>query len=591
MTSRWVMGLVAGVTVALSAAHAGNPPPLSGELLGQVQNSVGIAQMGASVFLYNRYDQLVRQALTNETGKFAFEQLTPGLYSIRVALASFLPAIRGNIAVAAGSASLLKIDLASMASSVEIVPASAAQGALMSDEWKWVLRSSSATRPVLRYAGSSSSPANRRLALASFSQTSGILRVSAGDGDSVSGSTAQDLGAAFALATLVNGWARVRFSGNLGYMANSGLPAAGFRATYSPDASGDSIPQVAVTVHQISFPGLGAGGSYPNGEQTGPVLRAVSFSALDKTNLTDRFELEYGGHVDSVSLMERVTYASPFARGAYNLGDKKGVVRVAFSSGVQPAELIARGSQTQDGVANQSSDLNGDLRALSVLPVISRRNGKTRLERNETWEASYQLAAGSRKYSLTAYVDDVADAAYTVSGAVGALPAANMLPDYDSTNSVYNLGSYWRSGYSASATQSAGDHLNFTVAAGRAGSLLVPNSADLQTVRKRERTWAAARASATVPASGTRVVVSYGWTDFRALMPLHVSLTGPTDQDEGLNFRVRQPLPKVNSMHGRIEATAEYRNALGQGYIPVAGGQALLTNAPRMLRGGLDFLF
>jgi len=579
------------MTAALSAASAGSMPALSGEVLGQVQNSAGIAQMGASVFLYNRYDQLVRQALTNETGKFAFDQLTPGLYSIRVALASFLPAVRGNIAVAAGSASLLKIDLASMVSSVEIVPASAAQGTLMTDDWKWVLRSSSATRPVLRYTTASSS-SKQRLTLASFSQTSGILRVSAGDSDSVSGSTAQDLGTAFALATLVNGWARVRLSGNLGYMANSGLPAAGFRTTYSRDAGGDSTPQVAITVHQIYFPGLGAGGSYPNGEQAGPVLRTVSFSTLDRTNLTDRFELEYGGHVESVSLMERVTYVSPFARGTYNLGDQKGVVRVAFSSGTQPAELIARGSQSQDGVLNQSSDLTEDLRVLSVLPVISRRNGQTRLQRNETWEAGYQLVAGARKYSLTAYVDEVADAAYTVSGAVEALPAANMLPDYDSTNYVYNLGAYWRSGYSAAVTQSAGEHLNFTVAAGRAGALTVPQGgSNLPQVHRTERTWLNARASATIPATGTRIVASYGWTDFRTLMPVHVSLTGTTDQDEGLNVRVRQPLPRVNGMRGRIEATAEWRNALGQGYLPIANGQAVLTNAPRVLRGGLDFLF
>ena len=59
--------------------------------------------MGATVLLYDRYDQLVRQALTNEQGKFAFGQLTPDLYSIRVTLASFVPAMRRNIAVAAGS--------------------------------------------------------------------------------------------------------------------------------------------------------------------------------------------------------------------------------------------------------------------------------------------------------------------------------------------------------------------------------------------------------------------------------------------------------------------------------------------------------
>ncbi len=76
-------------------------------------------------------------------------------------------------------------------------------------------------------------------------------------------------------------------------------------------------------------------------------------------------------------------------------------------------------------------------------------------------------------------------------------------------------------------------------------------------------------------------------------MPAHLSLTGATYQDEGLNLTIRQPLPRLNGMHGRLEATAEMRNALAQGYLPLnAGGHtAVLTNAPRALRGGLNFLF
>ena len=34
--------------------------------------------MGAAVSLYNRYDELVRRALSNQDGKFVFDSLTPG---------------------------------------------------------------------------------------------------------------------------------------------------------------------------------------------------------------------------------------------------------------------------------------------------------------------------------------------------------------------------------------------------------------------------------------------------------------------------------------------------------------------------------
>src|ERR1700691_4428963 len=70
--------------------RAGTPLPLAGGILGQVKSPAGIVQMGATVLLYNRYDQGVRQALTNEEGKFVFDKLTPDLYSIRVTLASFV---------------------------------------------------------------------------------------------------------------------------------------------------------------------------------------------------------------------------------------------------------------------------------------------------------------------------------------------------------------------------------------------------------------------------------------------------------------------------------------------------------------------
>lgn len=593
-TAWCALALLAGATLAAVPGRAGSVP-LSGEVLGQVQNAAGVTQMGARVFLYNRYSVLVRQGLTNATGKFAFDELAPGIYSIRVLLASFLPAVRGDISVAAGSENLLKINLASMASTVELVPASAAQGALMSDEWKWVLRASHSTRPVLRFTPVTSTSKTPKTtgSLASFSQTSGIVRLSGGDGDSASNSTAQDLGTAFALATLVNGWARVRFSGDFGYMANSGLPSAGFRTTYSRETDGDSGPEIALTVHQVDFPGLG-GGAVQNADQAGPVLgsvlRTISFTTLDKTTVFDRLQLEYGSHMDSVALVNRVTYLSPFARGTYDMGNK-GIVRVAFSSGTQPTELLARGTPSPESALSQTSDFNQDLNALSALPLISQRDGNMRLQRNQTWEAGYQAVEGSRRYAVVAYVDDVVDAAYTAWGTVNALPAANLLPNYDSTNFVYNLGSYWRTGYGASITQSAGQNLEFTLAGGRAGALEVADT-DTPQVHRTQRVWLTARASATLPGTRTHIVASYGWTDFHVLMPVHLSLTGATDQDEGFNVRVRQPLPRLNMLRfGRIEATAEVRNALGQGYLPIGCGYAVLTNSPRILRGGFDFLF
>ncbi len=92
--------------------------------------------------------------------------------------------------------------------------------------------------------------------------------------------------------------------------------------------------------------------------------------------------------------------------------------------------------------------------------------------------------------------------------------------------------------------------------------------------------------------TGTRISANYGWTDFHVLMPAHYFITQAASQDIGVNVYVRQPLPRAG-MPWRMEAIAELRNLLAQGYIPIgdAAQHSVLTNAPRALRGGLNFIF
>jgi hypothetical protein len=64
--------------------------------------------------------------------------------------------------------------------------------------------------------------------------------------------------------------------------------------------------------------------------------------------------------------------------------------------------------------------------------------------------------------------------------------------------------------------------------------------------------------------------------------------------DPGLNLYLRQPIPGGSVFSGRLEATAELRNLLAQGYVPVYaadGRRLLLIHSPRAVRGGLAFIF
>ena len=68
-----------------------------------------------------------QRALTDDRGAFIFAGLLPDLYSIRVSLASFVPAIRGNIVVQPGMRSVLNVSLATLFSTIQLVPLSAQQ--------------------------------------------------------------------------------------------------------------------------------------------------------------------------------------------------------------------------------------------------------------------------------------------------------------------------------------------------------------------------------------------------------------------------------------------------------------------------------
>jgi hypothetical protein len=76
---------------------------------------------------------------------------------------------------------------------------------------------------------------------------------------------------------------------------------------------------------------------------------------------------------------------------------------------------------------------------------------------------------------------------------------------------------------------------------------------------------------------------------------VHFSITNPGGFEPGLNVLVRQPIPAVPGLFsGRLEASAELRNLMAQGYVPVFssdGRRLLLIHSPRAVRAGLSFIF
>jgi hypothetical protein len=416
-----------------------------------------------------------------------------------------------------------------------------------------------------------------------------VVRVSAGGNDALAGDLQQNVGTAFGVSTAINGRSLVRISGNLGYVPVSGLPSAAFRATYSRAADASRGAQLALTARQIYLPAMVGSGT--PGSALGPVFRTASMTAVDRVDVAENIHLDYGVSLESISYHDRLNYFSTFGRATYEFG-RHGSAKFAYSSATDPEDLIARQGESSAG-------LNDDLNALARLPRISRRNGRTRVQRNQNYEAGYSIVDGSRTYSALAFADDFSNAGFLMSGSLSLVSTDNMLPDLNSRGIVFNAGNFRRAGYALAATQAIGEKMEVTVAAGRASALVAhaiqganPTGDDLRAaIHAAPRPWVTIRASGSVPRAGTHLSGSYGWTDFRALTPAHYSLTSKANQEIGWNVGVRQPLPGMGGM--RMEAAAELRNLLAQGYLPLTAGdrRSILTNSPRGVRGGLSFIF
>jgi len=566
---------------------------LSGAITGVVTDGLGIPQMGATVMLYNRQDRLSEKVVTDDRGEFRFVALFPDLYSIRVTLATYLPAVRQNILVQPGMRSLLNVNLNGVFSTIQFAYPSLDNGGLMTDDWKWVLRSSSATRPVLRFLEKGADPdAAATHRTAAFSDTRGILKVSAGEGGLLTSiGNEADLGTAFALATSLYGNNLLQVSGNVGYGSQTGVPTAAFRTSYSRNVGGGT-PEFSLTMRQLFLPAR-LSASVAGNEAALPMLRTMSAALDDRTQIADDITVQYGFTLDSVVFVEHLNYLSPYARLSYAMGDGA-TLEFAYTSGNARPDLA--------GQTSQDSGLQRDLSSLAQFPNVSLRAGRPKIQRGQEYEVTYSRKVGSRTLYASVYRESVTNAALSMVAPAGQYSGGDILPDLFSGSSIFNAGDYRGTGYTAAVTQNLGEHANATVMYGSMGALtaenreLVSDSPDelRSMIRAGRRNAATARVTATSPWTGTHMIASYQWTnDHRWAMPGNLYSTQAIRQTPGLNLYIRQPIPALG-LPWRMEATADLRNMLAQGYLPLNmtnGQQLLLVETPRSFRGGLSFIF
>ena len=549
--------------------------------------------MGASILLFDKFERQIGKTSTKADGRFAFADLMPDAYAIRISVPSFLPAFRDRIEVKAGLDSMLRVHLATMLSDIQI--SYALPSAVMTDDWKWVLRSAPATRPITRYLPleeASSSSATKKPGV--FSSTHATVSLTGGDSaildDAESDQT--DVGTSFALSTNVFGKNQVQFSGTVGQVAGIAAPLMGFSVVYSrEEAHGfSSAPEVTLSVRELAIAGSQAG---PGDNVAGalPIVRDASMSVYQTSDIADNIHLEYGATAETISSLRHTSRISPFARVTVNVIGG-GEVAAAYSNGGRPNPLYSH----QEG---RDESLDGSGNTVSSLPQVSYRDSRLQVQRTQNYELGYRKTSGSRTYAVSAFYEDVSNGRISVAGDTSMLDSGDLIWDGNSKTAAYNIGRFNRSGYVASVEQRLNSSFGAGLAYGRLGGFTprsggLDENSDDQFLARDTHNFAAVTVHAKAPGAGTQIYSSYGWVDDGAIVPRHVFATQNMAAEPGLNCTLKQPLPSFFGLAGHLEIVADARNLLAQGYLPITsshGRELLAVQAPRAIRGGLNFIF
>lgn len=568
MKTAWRLFSLLLVSSCLAAPLAADS--LYGRLSGIVVDPGGVPQMGASVAVapqaaVDRRSPL--QLLTNERGRFTAERLLPGIYSVKVTLAGFLPVIERNVRVDADLTTLLKVELNSVFATFERLRGRPGQTP-EPDDWAWVLRASAATRPVLRWVDgqvvldgevtdAGRSWKNRPHGRVEF--TSGARRRGSPSNMVDAPSTA------FAYEQKVKA-ASLMLAGQVSYERAA---AAGFATMWLPTGKPGHGPQSTLVLRQSR---LGPGGH---------VFRGARVEHVSQWQFSEQLGLRYGAEVLYASLGGVTTSLRPRAELSYQVGP------------AWRASLIVASRPWAD--ANQPQNpLQAVTEQLDAFPAVMLRRGRPVIEGGWHEEVAVQHRLGPNMGLLAAVFRD--RSRHTAVFGRGPASGEDFLQDFFSHGFVYDGGEMNSWGTRVALRRSFSDELEATVIYAWAGALGPEEVVEAVGLRDaldvHYRHSLAARVKTIVPRWGTQVLVSYKWISGPVVSRLDAYGEAANQVDPYLNLVVRQPLPALFAS-GRFEALADFRNLLAQGYVPMAAkdGQIVLVPAFRTFRGGFSFQF
>jgi hypothetical protein len=543
-----------------------------GRLSGIVRDSSGTPQMGASVEVLaeNAATLSSWEFLTNTQGLFRGDKLAPGFYTVRVTLAGYLPTLEKHVRITSNLTTVVRIQMESMFASLEQLRRQPANATAEADDWKWVLRSAAATRPILQW--SDGSPVI--VAEMEGKRAHPRARLEFTDGSRRPGSVsnvAQAPGTEFAYDQKLGGNSRILFAGQVSYSDDA--PAGGIATIWIPTGSLSSGPHTAMVLREAKI------------NPDGLTFRGVRMDQGGSIALGDRAIVSYGGEFVLVGVGASASALRPRMKLETRITDDwhAALLFASQPSGAPALEATGEG---------ENATLAAALGQLDAFPALLWRHGKPVLEKGWHEEASIERRLGGRnKVAVAVFHDD--DSHIALFGRGNELPSGEYFQDFYSKGFAYDGGSSSNWGTRLVLREKLGDDVEVTTVYAYAGALVPVSGPDgvlRDSLRTLPRHSLAATVNAKVPRTGTKLLAGYKWVNGQALSRVDAYGESLYETNPYLHVGVRQPLPFAL---GRWEASAQCDNLLAQGYYPVSSrdGQAMIVPVFRSFRGGISWQF
>jgi hypothetical protein len=557
----------AGIAVAQSKSVAG-------KVTGVVRDADGTPQLGASVELVPEVANAIspQSFLTNTQGIFRGEKLTPGLYTIRVTLAGFLPTLQQHVRINANLTTMVRIQMESMFASLDQLRRQPAPRAADVDDWKWVLRSASGMRPVLQWNenGILLAAESRREVGAAIPRM--LLEFT--DGARRPGSVsniASAPGTSFAYDQKLGGASRILVAGQMSYEDSA---AGGIATIWLPTGTLGAGPHTAMVLREAK---LG---------NTGLTFRGVRIDQGGAVAVGDRVLVRYGAEYVLVGLGSSASSLRPRLSAEARINDLWKAAVIFASEPGAPGLL-----ETSNG--DLGSALNEALDQLDAFPALMWHGGRPVLQSGWHEEVSAERKVGEKgKLQVAAFHDDNRHLA--VFGQGHDLPVTEYFQDTFSNGFAYDGGSAGSWGARVVLREKLNDDVEWTTVYAY-GGVLAPSDETTgrlrDSLRNVSRNSMGTNVSWNSRRSHTKLSAGYKWVSGPALSRLDTYGESLFQMDPFLHISVRQQLPRFGL--GHWEAIADCDNLLAQGYIPMntRDGQATLTPAFRTVRGGLSVQF